>query len=80
MAKIVLNHVSVSYIVGDFSTVGLKDVIIQKLKGTYTEKEFTAVKDVSFELEEGELLGIIGANGAGKIDPLKGDFRHHAPD
>ena len=37
MSKIELNDVSVSYIVGDFSNVGLKDVIIQKIKGTYTQ-------------------------------------------
>ena len=66
MKKIELNDVSVSYIVGDFSNVGLKDVIIQKLKGTYTQKEFTAVSHVTFAIEEGELLGVIGANGAGK--------------
>lgn len=66
MKKIELNDVSVSYIVGDFSNVGLKDVIIQKIKGTYTQKEFTAVSHVTFSIEEGELLGVIGANGAGK--------------
>ncbi len=71
MSKIELNHVSVSYIVGDFSTVGLKDIVIQKIKHTYREKEFTAVKDVTFSLEEGELLGIIGSNGAGKSTLLK---------
>ena len=66
MKKIELNDVSVSYIVGDFSNVGLKDVIIQKIKGTYTQKEFLAVDHVNFAIEEGELLGIIGTNGAGK--------------
>jgi ABC-2 type transport system ATP-binding protein len=71
MNKIELNDVSVSYIVGDFSNVGLKDVIIRKIKGTYREKEFTAVKNVSFAIQEGELLGIIGANGAGKSTLLK---------
>ncbi len=66
MKKIELNDVSVSYIVGDFSNVGLKDVIIQKIKGTYTQKEFLAVDRVNFAIEEGELLGIVGTNGAGK--------------
>lgn len=66
MKKIELNNVSVSYIVGDFSNIGLKDIIIQKLKGTYTQKEFQALNNISFSIEEGELLGIIGTNGAGK--------------
>ncbi len=71
MEKIILNDVSVSYIVGDFSNVGLKDVIMQRLKGTYKPKEFEAVKHVSFSINEGELLGVIGSNGAGKSTLLK---------
>ncbi|MBR3900585.1 MAG: ABC transporter ATP-binding protein [Ruminococcus sp.] len=66
MKKIELNNISVSYITGDFSTTGLKDVIIQKLKGTYEQKEFMALDGITFSIEEGDLLGIIGTNGAGK--------------
>ncbi|MBQ6943363.1 MAG: ABC transporter ATP-binding protein [Ruminococcus sp.] len=66
MKKIELNDISVSYITGDFSTTGLKDVIIQKLKRTYEKKEFMALNGITFSLEQGELLGIIGTNGAGK--------------
>jgi len=43
----------------------LKSVFIRK----YTD--FSAVTDISFSIEEGELVGFIGPNGAGKTTTLK---------
>lgn len=37
----------------------------------YDKKSDYAVKDVSFSLKEGEVVGILGANGAGKSTTLK---------
>ncbi len=34
--------------------------------GSEGDNTFWALKDVSFEVQEGEVLGIIGRNGAGK--------------
>lgn len=64
-------HVSIGYKIGDFKDIGLKEYTMRKLKGNYHVENFMAVKDVSFELMEGDMLGIIGANGSGKSTLLK---------
>lgn len=63
--------VSIRYITGDFKDIGLKEYVLRKLTGNYQLKEFWADWDVTFELEKGDMLGIVGANGAGKSTLLK---------
>ncbi len=66
-----VENVSVRYLTGDFRDIGLKDYVLKKLTGKYEVKEQWAVKNVSFSLDEGDFLGIIGTNGAGKSTILK---------
>jgi ABC-2 type transport system ATP-binding protein len=66
-----VDHVSIFYKIGDFKDIGLKEYLMRKLTHNYVSKEFWAVNDVSFQLEKGDMLGIIGTNGAGKSTLLK---------
>ena len=66
-----VKDVSVRYIMGDFKDIGIKEYLIKKVKGQRMVKEFWALRDVSFHVEKGALLGIIGSNGSGKSTILK---------
>ena len=48
---------------------GLKSAVKSMLHRTYREVE--AVRDISFIVEPGEMVGFIGPNGAGKTTTLK---------
>lgn len=49
----------------------LKEYVIKLLKRKLSFKEFIALKSVSFAVKKGEVIGLIGHNGAGKSTILK---------
>lgn len=66
-----VQHVSISYKIGDFKDIGLKEWVLRHITHSYHADIFMAVHDVSFSLNNGDMLGIIGSNGSGKSTLLK---------
>ena len=71
MRSLAAHQVGIRYLTGDFKDIGLKEFVIRKIRRQYHVTEFWAVKDLTFSLERGDMLGIVGKNGAGKSTFLK---------
>lgn len=48
---------------------GIKDIFLGRrmVYDQFCKKEFWVFKDINFDLYEGEIIGIVGENGFGKI-------------
>ena len=66
-----VQHVSMKFNLMEEKVDTLKEYIVKLIKGKLFYNEFVALNDVSFQIEKGDILGIVGFNGAGKRTMLK---------
>lgn len=70
-AVVIFDDVSVEYRVPHERVRTFKEYAIRRLKGRIQYQKFLALKEASFQVQQGEIFGLIGSNGAGKSTALK---------
>ena len=73
MAKtaVKVENVSVMFNLNKEKVDNIKEYLIKMVKRELRFTEFWALKNISFEVKQGERIGILGFNGAGKSTMLK---------
>ena len=66
-----VNNVTMRFQMMDDRATSIKEYVIRLLKRNVHYTQFEALKNVSFHVERGEVVGLIGRNGAGKSTILK---------
>lgn len=70
-SMIEVKDVSISFRMSNDRINSIKEYLVQLVKGKIKYTEFEALKHVSFDVKKGEVVGLIGNNGAGKSTILK---------
>ena len=66
-----VDHVTIRFNLSSQKIDNLKEYFVKLVKRELLFQEFLAVKDVSFQVKQGEAWGLIGTNGSGKSTMLK---------